>query len=370
MRGFDEYSRNYFRSGLVNYLAFWLMDPFVYNQNSNGGELIFQFGDISEDILKDGKLFVESTISSNMSAWGYTSPNTSPPYYFNYNNDPYDVGFDGLSDIQERTFHSNYINYIKNSFGTNSIAYQKAYNEPSNDNADHYLGSHLNAINASILQRYKNYNNSQGNTNTDYSINENSITTMPDIEDFNRNGILDTSENYVEYKINLNPQELYIGQNYIRNKITVNPIDGDGAPVNWYKFLIPLDSIFPTVYGNFNNIDSTKFIRIILRNFSDSVILRLAYFSFVKDDINPYPPISYFDIMNPNPANETVYIESAEIIESIGIYDLLGRKIYLNNDINNNSINLNLNFIKNNGLYLINLKGHDLNLTRKLFIQH
>ncbi len=370
MRGFDEDDRNYFRSGLVNYLAFWLMDPFVYNQNSNGGELIFQFGDISEDILKDDRLFIESDISLNTSAWGFTSPLSDLQYWFSYQNEPNDVGFDGLSDSQERSFHANYINGIKYKFGINSLAYQNAYNDISNDNADHYLGNHHDAKNASILQRYKNYNNSQGNTNTSFSINENRITSMPDIEDFNINRILDTTENYAEYKINLTPQELNIGQNYIRDKITTNPINNDETPVSWYKFLIPLDSIFPNVYGNFNNIDSSKFMRIILRNFSDTVILRLAYFSFVNDDINPYPPAHYIDIMNPNPANETVYIESSEIIESIGIYDLLGRKIYYNNEVNNNSINLNLTFIKNNGLYLINLKGPMLNITRKLFIQH
>jgi len=111
-------------------------------------------------------------------------------------------------------------------------------------------------------------------------------------------------------------------------------------------------------------------MRIILRNFSDSVILRLAYFSFVKEDINPYLSKKYFDLMYPNPANEKVYIESSEIIESIEIYDLLGRKIGSVKDINNYSFYLNLSFINNNGLYLMNLKGTTLNQTRKLFIQH
>ena len=370
MRSFNGDTRNYFKSGNANYLAFWLMDPFVYNQNSSGGELIFQFGEISEDILKDGELSIESSIGSNYTVWGYYCSNIFLPYAFNNYHDPYDVGLDGLSDVLEQSYYNSYFLALKNKFGENSLAYQKAYNDPSNDNADYYLGSHLDAVNASILKRYKNYNNSQGNTNPVFSNNEYTITSMPDVEDFNRNELLDTIENYVEYKINLKPSLLTVNQNYIRDKIIANPSNGDGIPVSWYKFLIPLDSIFPHIYGNFNTIDSTKFMRIILRNFSDSVILRLAYFSFVKEDINPYLSKKYFDLMYPNPANEKVYIESSEIIESIEIYDLLGRKIGSVKDINNYSFYLNLSFINNNGLYLMNLKGTTLNQTRKLFIQH
>ena len=103
MRSFNGDTRNYFKSGNANYLAFWLMDPFVYNQNSSGGELIFQFGEISEDILKDGELSIESSIGSNYTVWGYYCSNIFLPYAFNNYHDPYDVGLDGLSDVLEQS---------------------------------------------------------------------------------------------------------------------------------------------------------------------------------------------------------------------------------------------------------------------------
>ena len=42
------------------YIEFWLMDPFVYDQTAEGGDLYFNLGEISEDILKDEKKFFEN----------------------------------------------------------------------------------------------------------------------------------------------------------------------------------------------------------------------------------------------------------------------------------------------------------------------
>jgi len=39
----------------VEYIEFWLMDPFIYNTNSAGGKLYINLGDISEDVLLDHK---------------------------------------------------------------------------------------------------------------------------------------------------------------------------------------------------------------------------------------------------------------------------------------------------------------------------
>ncbi|MDE6836739.1 MAG: cell surface protein SprA, partial [Muribaculaceae bacterium] len=45
-----------FETSNVEYLQFWLLDPFLdpENPNTEGGDLYFNFGEISEDILKDG----------------------------------------------------------------------------------------------------------------------------------------------------------------------------------------------------------------------------------------------------------------------------------------------------------------------------
>jgi cell surface protein SprA len=50
-----------FETSNIEYIEFWMMDPFIYDKNGTdkGGELYFNLGDISEDILKDGKKFFE-----------------------------------------------------------------------------------------------------------------------------------------------------------------------------------------------------------------------------------------------------------------------------------------------------------------------
>jgi cell surface protein SprA len=47
MRGIDN---NNFEVANIEYLEFWMMDPFIYNDNSTGGQLYINLGNISEDI--------------------------------------------------------------------------------------------------------------------------------------------------------------------------------------------------------------------------------------------------------------------------------------------------------------------------------
>lgn len=58
MRKIDQVD---FETANIEYIEFWLMDPFIYNANTaQGGDLYFNLGDISEDILKDEKKFFEN----------------------------------------------------------------------------------------------------------------------------------------------------------------------------------------------------------------------------------------------------------------------------------------------------------------------
>lgn len=50
-----------FETANIEYIEFWMMDPFIMDKDGTqrGGDLYFNLGDISEDILKDGKKFFE-----------------------------------------------------------------------------------------------------------------------------------------------------------------------------------------------------------------------------------------------------------------------------------------------------------------------
>ena len=43
----------------VEYLEFWMMDPYADGTGGNG-ELLLQLGNVSEDILKDGRMMYEN----------------------------------------------------------------------------------------------------------------------------------------------------------------------------------------------------------------------------------------------------------------------------------------------------------------------
>ncbi len=45
----------------MQYIEFWVMDPFIYDKSTTaGGDLYFNLGSISEDILKDGRKSLEN----------------------------------------------------------------------------------------------------------------------------------------------------------------------------------------------------------------------------------------------------------------------------------------------------------------------
>jgi cell surface protein SprA len=56
---------NDFEQANIEYIEFWLLDPFIYTRQDGtasdySGDLYFNLGEVSEDILRDGKKFYES----------------------------------------------------------------------------------------------------------------------------------------------------------------------------------------------------------------------------------------------------------------------------------------------------------------------
>ncbi len=57
MRAIDQTD---FETSNIEFIEFWLLDPFIKNTNPAGGELYFNLGNVSEDILKDSRRFYEN----------------------------------------------------------------------------------------------------------------------------------------------------------------------------------------------------------------------------------------------------------------------------------------------------------------------
>ena len=109
MRAIDQTD---FETSNVEFVEFWVQDPFIKKPNSTGGKLYLNLGTLSEDILKDGRRFYENGLNSpnqpsavdNSSTWGKTPVNPIQVTQA-FSNDPadrpfQDVGFDGLNDAE------------------------------------------------------------------------------------------------------------------------------------------------------------------------------------------------------------------------------------------------------------------------------
>lgn len=294
MRSIDQTD---FETNNIVYLEFLVQDPFIKNPNSTGGKLRINLGDVSEDILRDGKRFYENGLSTpnspaavDTSNWGRMPLNpiqTTNAFSNNADDRPYqDVGLDGMSLDSEKVKHKDYLAALSTNFGTNSAVYQKAIQDPSADDYVWYRNSNFDAAGTGILGRYKNYNNTEGNSPvvSGSSTLSPAATMYPDNEDLNHDNTLNQTEQYFEYEINLKPG-MDVGSNpYIAQKQVVNVTYANGTKgtENWYLFRIPLNS-YTRKIGNIPDFKSIRFVRTYLTGFDDSVTMRFASFNLVRD---------------------------------------------------------------------------------------
>ncbi len=294
-----ELTTNDFESANVEYLEFWLMDPFVEDSGINNGELYFNFGNISEDIMRDSRKSFENGLPSSSqlenqletSIWGKIPVSSSKQPSFGDNNASrklQDVGLDGVNNVQENEIFEQYVNDLT-ALNLESSAYQKLINDPSSDDFHYFRGSDYDNDETSILDRYKYYNNMEGNSRTSEQSTESyptTGTTTPDTEDINGDNTLNENESYYEYKVDIDPLELQIGKNFITDKVT-SRVKGNPKDVDWYQFKIPLNQ-YKSIVGDIDDFKSIRFARIYLKGFSKRVILRFASIDLVRSEWRKY----------------------------------------------------------------------------------
>jgi cell surface protein SprA len=294
MRSLDQTD---FETGNIQYIEFWVQDPFIKNPSSTGGKLFIDLGNISEDILKDGRRFYENGLPTptipaitDTSVWGRSPINpiqVTQAFSNDPNDRPYqDVGFDGLNDDSEKIQRSTYLNDIANNFGAVSPFYQKASADPSNDDYKWYRDASYDASGTGILGRYKDYNNPQGNSPISSGSSQFSpaATLYPDNEDLNHDNTLNETEQYYEYEIDLKPGMGVGNSQFITDQRVVTPrlADGTSSPENWYLFRVPIEKFTQNV-GDIPDFKSIRFMRMYLTGFSDSVVMRFATLDLVRN---------------------------------------------------------------------------------------
>ncbi len=322
-----------FETANIQYIEFWLMDPFVEDPTHQGGDLYFNLGNVSEDILRDSRKSFEnglpgSPILQNIdtTSWGRVPTVQSVVHAFDNSSESrtyQDVGLDGLRDQDEQAF---FIDYLQRSQAiTNPDVYTEILKDPSNDDFHYFRGSKYDLDQLSILDRYKRYNGQDGNSPTSEMSTESYPTTgstLPDMEDINRDNTLSETESYYQYKVSLRPENMKVGSNYIVDEIepTVKFANGNESKVKWYQFKIPVTEYQRTV-GVISDFKSIRFMRMFLKNFNKPVIMRLAELNLVRAEWRKYN-ITFMEggerITIPEPEDGTFEISSVSIEDNAG----------------------------------------------------
>jgi cell surface protein SprA len=294
-----------FDAANVQYIEFWMMDPFVYD-STNSGDLYFNLGDISEDILRDSRKSYEnglpnSAVVANVDTTMWGRVPSLQALVDAFDNDPnarpyQDIGYDGLADNDERTFfEADYLSKIRSVFGEGSPAYKNASTDPSADNYHYFRGTDYDndPIYGSVLQRYKKFNGPDGNSPTQQQSPETyptMATTLPNVEDINKDNTLSEAERYYQYVVHLRKDQMKAGMNYINNVYYATNIplaDGQKGNVNWYQFKIPIRTP-DKVVGNISDFTSIRFLRLFFKNFQRPVVCRFATFELTRGEWRRY----------------------------------------------------------------------------------
>lgn len=298
MRGIDQTD---FETANIEFVEFWVLDPFIKNTNPAGGSLYLNLGNISEDILKDSRRFYENGLATptipsatTRSIWG-NAPLNPIQITQGFSNNPadrpfQDVGLDGLSDSAETITRRQYLNDLAGRLGTTSRPYQDAAADPSSDNFRYYRDESFDRSNSGILARYKNFNNPQGNSPIARAGDAfaSAFTLYPDGEDLNRDNTLNEAEEYFQYRIDLRPANdpgMQVGQNYIADRKVVGVTLADGTKQDqlWYQFRVPVMA-YNSKVGDIPDFKSIRFFRMFLTDFADSIVLRFAKLELVRNN--------------------------------------------------------------------------------------
>ncbi len=319
-----------FEAQNIEYMEFWMLDPFIYTggDTSYGGELYINLGEVSEDVLKDGKKFYESGLPLDdnpgyftETVWGRVPVGTSVTYAFNNESGArtkQDVGLNGLSSEQERTYGV-YAQYLADIQGKVSPeVFDSLLIDPAGDDYHYYRGTDFDQQQKSILDRYKRINMPEGNspaTENSPESYETAYKTTPDVEDINQDYTLNEYEKYFQYHISLHPGDTLVGRNYITDvrHASVKLRNGDTQTVKWFQFRVPLQEFERAVNG-ISDFTSIRFIRMYLTGFQKPIVLRFATLDLVQADWRNYTQSLY--VGQNEAANATMEVSAVNIEEN------------------------------------------------------
>lgn len=303
---------NDFEAANVEFIQIWMMDPFnpdcgsAFNNldPTASGELIVHLGNISEDVLRDGKRSFENGLPTSPTDQTHPTDNTSwgrvpkiQAIVNAFDNDPasraaQDVGLDGLNSTAEATYFNQFLGAYAGIPGMNAIALTEINNDPSTDNYHYYRGDDYDNAQLGTLARYKHFNGTEGNSPVTSSSYPTSSTTLPSTEDINRDNNLSENEGYYQYRVKINADDMKptsVGTNFINDVVTGGgtTIDNSAVDAKWFQIKIPVKD-FEARFGNIEDFRSIRFIRMALKGFAKPVVLRMARVELIRGEWRKY----------------------------------------------------------------------------------
>jgi cell surface protein SprA len=306
---------NDFESANIEYIDFWMLDPFLDNKiEDNDGKIYINLGNISEDILRDSRLSFENGLPTTNQNSGFVKTNLAHTPRFTtsitpaFNNDPIergeqDVGFDGLNDVGERTQFADYLKKLKDQNLLNT-EYNKIEADPANDNFKFFNNADYPA-GTDILTRYKRYNNQQGNSAaaTDNTIEANN--NQPDTEDLFKDNSLNESEEYFQYELPISRiQKSGVGQK-LNTSLSEYYIETNSTN-EWHHFRIPVNK-FTSKNGNINDFRSIRYMRMFMKGFKRPLVLRFGTMDLVRNQWRTYRRKQVVDGINLSREDDTKF---------------------------------------------------------------
>ena len=338
-------STNDFEQSNIQYIQFWILDPFNADQEGNaagnmsGGNLYFNLGNISEDVLPDSYKSYENglpptgvAVQDNLDTTAWARVSTLQPVVNAFDTDNgsranQDLGLDGWSSAQEAAAQAAFVNWVNANGVLSTAAKAKILSDPSSDDYTFYRDDQYDVDTLNILKRYKKYNGMEGNSpTTDMSNAMNPIggpyptqgSNNPDLEDINQDNNLSESESYFQYKVSLQPNDMVVGKNYITS---VQTITVGTKTENWYQFKVPIKEYEQKING-IQDFRSIRFMRMFMKDFNEEVVLRFARLELIRGEWRKYA----YDLMqpgdgiNPEPNATTFNIGTVNIEENAERY--------------------------------------------------
>ena len=313
-----------FERANIEYIQFWLMDPRLTNgETFQGGDLYINLGDISEDILRDGKKSFEHGLPLNdndhylldSTIWGYVPRTTSTTVAFSNESgarERQDVGLNGLSTVQEFLYeyqgqkpYGDFVQALRQKVNPDTLRVWaddpfSPINDPAGDNYHYYRGNDWDEQETPVLKRYKHINGTEGNSpasgaNDRYGT---AYTLLPDIEDINQDNTLNENEKYYEYHVTLNPSQMEVGLQHITEKLEVDVTlrNGEVQKVTWYQFKIPVRGSDVRNVGGIRNYKSIRFMRMYLTGCEQPTHLRFATLELVRGEWRNYSKGLFYNV--------------------------------------------------------------------------